>query len=85
MLEGGGRPKNTIFVFYAFSDKFLYINYFNPSYRLKDINFISLIQFKTFTKAFLFIFIIYLILILLNFNTDQWVPLVSHTLLIKLI
>ena len=29
-----------------FSKQFSYINYFNPSYGLKDIKFTSLIQFK---------------------------------------
>ena len=40
-----------------FSDQLSRINYFNPSYGLKDINFINLIQFKSFIKLFSISFI----------------------------
>ena len=67
-MLGGGRQTNTIFVFYAFSKQYLYINYFNPSYGLKDINLLRLTQFnsiKSFSNSFInyliqfYLFLIY--------------------------
>ena len=52
MLGGGVDQRITYSYSLHFSDKFLCINYFNPSYGLKDINFISLIEFKSIKNIF---------------------------------
>ena len=77
MLEGVVDQRIAYSYSLYFSDKFSYTNYFNPRYGLKDINFISLIQFKIIYKSFSIFFYYLFNIIYINFNTDQWVPLVS--------
>ena len=64
-VRGGGRPTNIVLVSTHFSDKFWYINYFNPSYGLKDIKFTSLINFKSI-KSISYLLILLLINIINN-------------------
>ena len=56
MLGGCGRATDTVVVFVEFSEQLSCINYFNPSYGLKYIDFISLINFKTFIIIFHFFY-----------------------------
>ena len=51
-LGGCGWHTDSVFVFVIFSDQFSCIKFFDPIYGLKDIDFISLINFKTLKNPF---------------------------------
>lgn len=52
MLEGCGRYVDRLFGSTHFSDRFTYVNYFNPNYGLKDMIFQSFIDFLEFLDLF---------------------------------
>ena len=72
MLEGRGGHTDSIFVFFVFFDQFSCIKFFDLSYGLKDIDFQSLKQFKSFLE-----FLLLFKLTLSRTVPDRWDPYVS--------